>query len=388
MNSYSIPEEKEKNIYNEKIFLKVNSYIQNKNTSITKQNTDAIISENDDLSIRENMVSFLNKNNPAFFEKFDLYEYISSGSVGYVYRGKSKVNKRQIALKFLINQKHKDKREEKEKQKENTKKQNLQEIMISKKLHNKNIIEIYAYIKINDDNNFSVLEYGKHGDLSHFLKHLLRRDVLSETALNYFGKQILDALQYLHRCKIIHMDIKPGNILIDSNLNVKLTDFSVSCSYSSFHPEDLVKFPFVGTNKFMAPEIISKTNMKIKESEKIDIFSFAITLYYLFYGDYPYKLRDVKNKDYEGILKNIKQEELTFPKDRKISGLFKDFLIKTLEKDYTKRLTIEQSLRHPWIQGSQILFDEKENICNQENFLIRLITDDVPKFNKYVNLEK
>ena len=134
----------------------------------------------------------------------------------------------------------------------------------------------------------------------------------------------------------------------------------------------------------MAPEILSKEHMKIKETEKIDIYSFGVSLYYLFYGEYPYKLKEVKGKDYNNILNKIKDEELTFPEKRKISNLFKDFFEKTLEKDYKKRLSIKQALDHPWIKGSQIIFDEKENTYCQESFLIRLITDNIPKFNEYI----
>lgn len=349
-------------------------------SSPTREITSATDIDKDDYSNKNNMISLINKNDIGFFENFDLDEYINSGSIGYVYRATYKgKNRQQVAIKFLINKKRKENREKKE----NETKSINQEIAISKKLHNKNIIEIFAYTK-KENIKYSVIEYVKYGDIEHFLNKLLKRAVLTETFLNYFSKQILDGLKYLHRTKIIHMDIKPGNILIDSNLDAKITDFSVSSSYSGFHPEDIVKFPFVGTGKYIAPEILSKSHMKIKEAEKIDIYSLGVTLYYLFYGDYPYKLRDVKNKEYENYLKNIQNEKLVFPEIRKISKLFKDFLTKILEKDYKKRLTIKEALNHPWIKGSQIIFDEKENLNNQESFLINLITDNIPKFNDYI----
>lgn len=345
----------------------------------TKANTNELGIDKDDYSNKENLLFYLKEKTPSFFDKFELCEYLNSGSAGVVYRGVYKgLMKKQVALKFLINKKRKEKLE-KLKNKEN---QN-QEIAISRKLHNKNITEIFAYFK-NENVSFSVLEYGKHGDIEYFLKHLLKRNVLSETASNYFSKQILEGLKYIHRNKIVHMDIKPGNILIDSNLDCKITDFSISCSYNIFSPEDCVKFPFCGTAKFMAPEILSKAHMKIKDTEKIDVYSFGVTLYYLFYGDYPYNLKEVKGKDYDGILNHIKETKLIFPEERKSSELFKDFLKKILEKDYTKRLTIKQCLDHPWIKASQIIFDEKEKINSQENFLISLITDNFQKFNEYL----
>lgn len=376
---------REKNLNNGKNYIKVKEIkeIQKKtlNTpSPTRDTTFAQIIDKDDYSNKQNLISFINENNPEFFEKIELGDYINSGSAGVVYRATYKgKNKQQVAIKFLINKKHKENREKKENETKNVN----QEIAISKKLHNKNIIEIYAYIK-KEQMKYSILEYGKYGDTEHFLKKLLKRSVLGETFLNYIAKQILDGLEYLHRTKTIHMDIKPGNILIDSNLDAKITDFSVSCSYQEFHPEDTVKFPFVGTGRYIAPEILSKSHLKIKQAEKIDIYSFGVTLYYLFYGEYPYKLNDVKSKEYENILKNIQNENLVFPDTRKISDKFKDFLIKILEKDYNKRLTIKDALKHPWIKGCQIIFDEKENLSNQESFLINLITDNIPKFNDYI----
>ena len=363
-----------------------NFKIQEKEISFlkTKETTEMLSNIENDFNNRDYLISYIKNNNPSFFENFDLLEYINKGSSGFVYRGMYKgKNKKQVAIKFLMNKENKEKKNEALDLNIQNEKYS-QEINLSKKLHNKNITEIYGYY-YNENMNFSILEFGKHGDMKYFLKHLLRRNTLSETALNYFGKQILDGLNYIHRCKIVHMDIKPENILINSNLEAKITDFSVSCSYSMFNPDDIVKFPFAGTGRFIAPEILTKSHIKIKESEKIDIYSFGVTLFYLFYGEYPYKLKEVKSKDYDGIFQKIKNEELIFPTQKFISKIFKDFLKKILEKDYTKRITIKQALNHPWIKGSKLLLDEKENIACQENFLIRLITENIPKFKDYIS---
>ena len=340
----------------------------------------------------ENLIKYIEGVYPSFFEQFEINDFINSGSQGFVYKGKYKkgLDNKKYAFKFCINKKREEKNKEKneeKKEEKNVEKENknqFQEISLSKKLHHQNINQILAFNKMGSDSYFSVLEYGQYGDLDNFRNKLLKRKILSETCINFFAKPILESLQYIHRCKIIHMDIKQGNILIDLDLNPKLIDFSASCSYSEFEPEDIVKFPFIGTGKYIAPEIIKKEHMKIKYSEEIDIYSFGITLYTLAFDIYPYKLSDIKGKQYDKILENVQNVKLEFPKDIKISEKFKDFLTKALEKDYRKRISIKEALNHPWIKGYQILYDEKQNIGNQENFLIKLITNSVPKFNEYM----
>ena len=374
MNSCDILGKESKNQKNKILYRKCAS-----DSLIKERNNDAV-SDKDYYSNINNMRCFIRDNQPNFFEIFELDEFLNCGSVGHVFKGNCKLNKRPVAFKFKINRLKKQREE-----KRNNKNEVSQEIKIWKKLHNSKIIEIYSpSLKINDNCKFSILEYAKYGDLSYFMKVLLKRRVLSETALNYFGKQILEGLEYIHRCKVLHMDIKPGNILIDSNLNAKLTDFSISINYSSLNPKDQIKFPIVGTSKFISPEILSEELMEIRDVEKIDIYSFGVSIYYLIYGEYPYNLKDVKNKDYKGILLKIKEEELNFNENKKISKLFKEFLTQILEKDYKKRFNIQQALHHPWIQGATIIFDEKENTFNLENFLIKLITDNIPKFNVYI----
>ena len=355
------------------------------------QNTQKVIPKNINesneynFSKKENLEQYLNDNYKSFSEQFELIDFINQGSYGYVYkiRYKKSINKDIYALKFFYKKKSKEKKN-KEKIEINKKKNDYSEVSIQKKFHHKNINKILAFSKINEYSFFTVLEIGKYGDLFNFMKNILKRETLTETVLNYFGKQILDGLQYIHSRKIIHLDIKPGNIIIDSDLIPKIIDFSASCSYESFNQDDIVKFPFIGTGKFMAPEIINKTSMKVNYAEKIDIYSFGVTIYYLLYGDYPYDLNNVDGKNYDEILKKKQTKELQFPKEIKISKLLKDFLKGLLEKDYEKRLNIRESLEHPWIKGYQILDEEKQNIANQNIFIIKLITDSVLKFNEYL----
>ena len=285
---------------------------------------------------------------------------------------RKKKNAANLAFKFKISKRG------------NKDKEDFQEIGILKKLHHQNITSIYAFTKIGTSMHYCVLEYGKHGDLEKFLKVLLKRKVLSETILCYFAQQILEALKYMHKCKIIHNDIKQSNIVVDANLDIKITDFSVSCTYANFDPDDCVEFPFMGTSKYICPEILGHVKMPVKEACKLDLYSLGVTLYELAFGIYPYKLNDVENKDYENILKNIKNEKLEFPTDKKISPLCKDFLSHLLVNDYNKRFNIEQALNHPWIQGAKIIKDEKENIYCLESFLINMITDNIQKFNDYI----
>ena len=359
---------------------------------ITQKNINSTVSNEDDFCNINKLNNFLKENYKIFYKEFELSKFLSSGSTGYVYEGKYKnaKNIQKYAFKFvmkkLLKEKEKEKKEEKEKEKEKKEEKNYyNEISIQKKLHHKNINQILAFFKIDKNSYFSVSELGKYGDLDNFSKNLLKRKTLSETCINYLAKQLLDALEYIHRCKIIHMDIKPGNILIDSDLNPKIIDFSASCNYSSFNPEDLVKFPFIGTSRYIAPEIINRTHMKIKFAEKIDIYSFGVTLYFLIFGIFPYNLNNIDSKNYDEILKNVKNEELQFPSDTKISEKLKDFFKGVLNKDYQKRFTIREAQNHPWIQASKILEDEKLNTSCQKNFLIKLITDNYPKFNQSIN---
>jgi len=316
-----------------------------------------------------------------FAEKFELIESIKEGSAGTVYKTKlkdSKINKL-FASKFLMTKKNNKKHQNnKEKNELNSK---HFEISIHGKLIHKNIPKIFGYYKIHDSSCI-LMEYDIYGDLENFKRNIIKRAVLSESLICYIGAQILEAISYLHKNKIIHMDIKQQNILIDDFLTIKLTDFSISINYKNLKT---ISLPLMGTCYYISPETLEERTINVEDASKIDIYSFGVLLYVLAFCDYPYELRNADSKNYERILKNIKEKDLTFPDNTGHSNMFKDFLGKCLEKNMSKRFNIFEAMNHPWIKGFHFLQDEKERIYNAGKFLTNLLVDNILEYNKYIN---
>ena len=341
-----------------------------------KETANIKIIDTDYFSKKENLLKYVSKDkNCEFFnEKIEIEELISKGGFGSVFSGHLKTNlNKKVSLKFLM-----------ENVINKNQKPNYSEIIIHKNLRNKNICDFYGYFKINEG-LCMVMEYFKFGDIENFKHNIIYKTTFSETFLNYLSKSILDALQYLHeRNKIIHMDIKPQNILINDYLIIKLTDFSVSYNYKNKEKE--IELPMVGTCYYMSPEVLDKTKNKIKieDASKIDLYSLGVTLFFLAFGDFPYNLKSVGPKDYEGIKNSIENNQLILPKN-KFSKKFLNFIQNLLNKDINKRYNITQAMNDPWIKGSSILLDEKEKLFNSEKFLYELLLNGVREFNNYVH---
>ena len=338
-----------------------------------KKNNDKNYLKNLDFTKKDNLDLYLRVNLPKFDENYELLEHIGDGSTGVVYKGKTKnpKNKQLFSFKFFL--------------KNRNKKSSYHEIINQKNLHHMSINEIYAFIKIDNNNFFTISALGKYGDLDNFLKAFLKRVILSETFINYLAKPILEALNHLHKFKLVHMDIKKGNIILDSELNPKLIDFSSTISFEKYKPIDTIKLPLIGTGRYMAPEILNTEEIEIKYAEKIDVYSLGVTLYNLTFGCYPYDLNKVKGNDYEKIKEKVNNNNLEFPNGYFISDKYKNFLKNILEKDYKKRYSIKEALEDPWIKGWNIINEEKENIGILENFIIELISDNIREFNLYIN---
>ena len=363
-------QEKENSIKFENI-KKINNPTNSSQTSTTKTIHDIY---NDKVELEK----YLKENCPEFWEKFELLEFKKNGSAGAVLKAQTrskenKKNRRFVALKFLYNGKKNNKPK---------KEINHQEIIIHGALKHKNIPQFYGYYKIGECNSCIAMEYSQYGDLENFKKKVIKRVPLSETFICYILGGICDAVYYMHtHNKIIHMDIKQQNIVVDDYINIKLTDYSISIDYKN---KDFINLPLIGTCYYMSPEVLRKETIPVEYASKIDLYSIGVLLYFLAFCDYPFKLKDVGNKDYPQILKNVENNDLEFPKDYEISKPFLNLLKNCLNKDISKRYSIHQLINDPWTKGYQIILNEKEKLYNAGRFVIDLMVDNIINFNDYI----
>ena len=78
--------------------------------------------------------------------------------------------------------------------------------------------------------------------------------MLTEEEMRYYMRQLLDAMEYCHSNRVIHRDLKLGNIFLSDNLDIKVGDFGLAGKLAPF--EDRKK-TICGTPNYVAPEIIS-----------------------------------------------------------------------------------------------------------------------------------
>ena len=346
---------------------------------------------------KTNLYNYLkNRKCSQFLEDFELLDYISSGCSGVVYKGCNRKNLDDpVCLKFLLNKLDSEEREKqfnKDKKDDNIEnKQNnapiLEEIKIQQKFHHKNIAKYYDYCDLKDYGCI-IMELAEYGDLNYIQKKLIQQNCLSETFLAYITKQILDGLFYIHKLKIIHMDIKPHNILINKNLEIKITDFSVSLSYEKTKNSEKIKLPLTGTNPFMSPEVLNKEQIDIEDASKIDMFSLGIMLYHLAFEEFPYDLNINVKKNFRQAYEKIKYKNLEFPKNKsksgKYSNLFIKFLKNLLDNNIKNRISVFDALDEPWIKATNLIYQEKEK-SDIQKFLMNITTDNIRTFNLYIN---
>lgn len=180
----------------------------------------------------------------------------------------------------------------------------------------KNIVH-FEHVFEDNDNVYILLELCHNYTLNELIK---RRKRLTELEVQCYVIQIVQALQYLHSNKIIHRDLKLGNLFLNDKMELKLGDFGLATKLE-FRSQK--KFTVCGTPNYIAPEVLDG---KCGHSFQVDIWSLGVVIYTLIFGKPPYETSEVKTT-YNKILNN----SYAFPENVPISEPAKDLIVKILQ---------------------------------------------------------
>ncbi|XP_037660308.1 STE20-like serine/threonine-protein kinase isoform X2 [Choloepus didactylus] len=192
-----------------------------------------------------------------------------------------------------------------------------------------------------ENNLWILIEFCAGGAVDAVMLELERP--LTESQIQVVCKQTLEALNYLHDNKIIHRDLKAGNILFTLDGDIKLADFGVSAKNTrTIQRRD----SFIGTPYWMAPEVVMCETSKDRPYDyKADVWSLGVTLIEMAEIEPPHhELNPMRV-----LLKIAKSEPPTLAQPSKWSSNFKDFLKKCLEKNVDARWNTSQLLQHPFV---------------------------------------
>ncbi|XP_040611336.1 myosin-IIIa isoform X4 [Mesocricetus auratus] len=224
-----------------------------------------------------------------------------------------------------------------------------------------NVVRFYGIYfkkdKINGDKLWLVLELCNGGSVTDLVKGFLKRgERMSEPIIAYILHEALMGLQHLHSNKTIHRDIKGNNILLTTEGGVKLVDFGVSAQLSSTRHYLNTS---VGTPFWMAPEVIAcEQQLDTTYDARCDTWSLGITAIELGDGDPPLaELHPMRAlfKIPRNPPPKLRQPELW-------SAEFNDFISKCLTKDYEKRPTVSDLLKHKFItqiKGKDVMLQKQ-----------------------------
>ncbi|XP_066142004.1 myosin light chain kinase, smooth muscle-like isoform X1 [Euwallacea fornicatus] len=259
-------------------------------------------------------------------EEYALEEEIGRGKFGIVYKCTEKSSGLALAAKYVSCPKKEDRR-------------NVErEIDIMRMLQHPRLIQIYDAFE-NGKVMCVILELIQGGEL---FERVIDDDfILTEKACTVFMRQICEGIDFIHKQRILHLDMKPENILCltKTGNRIKIIDFGLA---RKFDPDKKLQVLF-GTPEFVAPEVVNFDAIGFGT----DMWSIGVICYVLLSGLSPF----MGSTDVE-TMANVTISKYDFDDEafQNISENAKHFIRRLLIKDMSQRMTAEECLQHEWLK--------------------------------------
>jgi len=284
-------------------------------------------------------------------------ETLGKGTFGYVKLGTHRASGQKFAMKFL---------------KRNTPKFDeavvQKEIDCMKKVRHENVVWLVGsrlsvkYPK--PDGSFEptvlmVMEFCDAGDLYDVIYYA---GALDERLGRTYFRQIVAGLQAIHNAGITHRDLKPNNILIGQNYQLKITDFGLSHigDEEQDPSEKRMNTVWVGTKGYRAPELVLGRHY----SNQADVFALGVCVFVILCARQPFKTAAASDAWYKCIAAKQYKKYWKSHKNSTLSPEAKDMLQRLLCYQPRERITLAESLEHPWMKGEEYNAEELKQVMS------------------------
>lgn len=212
------------------------------------------------------------------FDKYELRDKIGEGGMGVVYKALDTKMDRLVALKLMRDRGENHQPVERERF--------IQEAKTAGSLGHANIVTVHS-VGEHNDTLFIDMALIEGETLTSYVNRQRAQGMFSTKRLVAIALQIANGLKAAHDKGIIHRDIKPGNILIDQDGNVKIVDFGLARRSGGVHITS--QNVTLGTPNFMSPEQAKGIS---ELDERSDLFSFGAVLFFMCSGRFPFQAED------------------------------------------------------------------------------------------------
>ncbi|XP_026726332.1 serine/threonine-protein kinase polo isoform X1 [Trichoplusia ni] len=211
-----------------------------------------------------------------------------------------------------------------------------QEISIHRSLQHKHVVGFHSFFE-DSMNIYIILELCKRRSMMELHK---RRKAITEPEARFYMHQILLGVQYLHSKRIIHRDLKLGNLFLDDDLHVKIGDFGLA---ARIEYEGERKQTLCGTPNYIAPEILTKKG----HSFEVDIWSLGCIMYTLLVGKPPFETSTLKD-----TYKRIKQCEYRIPSSLRKPAA--SMIVLQLQSNPARRPSVDKLLQNEFFTSGML----------------------------------
>ncbi|XP_059481478.1 serine/threonine-protein kinase MARK2-like isoform X5 [Neocloeon triangulifer] len=227
----------------------------------------------------------------------------------------------------------------------------FREVRIMKMLDHPNIVKLFQVIET-EKTLYLVMEYASGGEV---FDYLVLHGRMKEKEARAKFRQIVSAVQYCHQKKIIHRDLKAENLLLDSEMNIKIADFGFSNEFTPGSKLDT----FCGSPPYAAPELFQG---KKYDGPEVDVWSLGVILYTLVSGSLPFDgstLRELRERVLRG------KYRIPFYMSTDCENLLKKFLV----LNPAKRASLEWKSGDMLVTPQNIMKDKWMNMGYEEDEL-------------------